>query len=174
MLQVERKDRIEKYDSLTGLPNAEFFLESGYKELQRQSGTENIFAVHLLYIDNMKDIIMDHGLHVGESALKGIANRLYGVLDSNRVFARLEGERFGILQQDVEHVGHATYVARRIMETLKAPVEAIDFDVALQVSIGIALYPAHAKDWDGLYANALLALEQARKNGGARYVMYGV
>ncbi len=154
---------------MTGLPDKDFFFGCCRDAVLDEN---SLTAIHLLYIGNLKDVIMEHGLHVGEGVLKNVSNRLYGVLSSNRTFARLEGETFGVLQQDVEHVGHVLYVSRRIFETLKDPVDIMGHQINVEMNIGVAFYPDHGKTWEDVHHNAALALEKARQEGIEQFVVY--
>lgn len=174
MLGVDKNDKQknDKQDGLTGLLDKDGFFERGQNAVQNISEQSAMLAVHLLYIRNLKDVIMEQGLHVGEGLLKSVANRLYGVLNSDRVFARIEGETFGLLQQDVDHDGHVLYVARRVLETLKDPVDVLGQKMDVEMSMGIAFYPEHGRDWEGIYHNAALALEKARHKEACQFVVF--
>lgn len=158
-------------DELTGLPNSAVFFEECSKILAAHNEGQQT-AMHIIEIGNLKDVVMDYGLHVGEAMLKQITNRLYGIFRSDKVFARLEGEKLGLIQQDIEHEGHVLYLARRILESMAEPIDALNHSVQFDMNIGVSLCPVHGEDSETLYHNACLALEEAIAEGAGSCKIY--
>lgn len=159
-------------DSVTGLLNSQGFTAKGIAAIENAALQDKKMALHIIHICNLKDIVMEEGLPVGEAVLKGITGRLYGMLRPSKVLARLEGENIGVLQREVESRGHVLYVARRILESLIEPFEVMGHNIAVQANIGTAFFPDHGEDWQTLYHDALLALESARSQQAGVHRVY--
>ncbi len=144
-------------DELTSLPDRAAFFKSG-RNMLRFSDSSNRVALHIIQVANLKAVIMEHGLHVGEAVLKSAGQRLYGAFQQDKVLARLDGDMFGLLYQGVMHDGYVIYTARRILEHLNDPVVLNGQEILIEVRAGIAFSPDHGTEWDAVYEHALNAL----------------
>jgi len=158
-------------DGLTGLPCRDSFIEK-CEEIFRFSDNSNQAALHVIHQKNLKEIVMTHGLHIGEGVLKVVARRLYGIFNADKVFARLEGDNFGLLQREISHNGYALYTARRVFENLGAPLDVAGHSINIIVNIGISLFPDHGRDWNTLSHKAVQAMQEAGQKPGNNYLIY--
>jgi len=83
--------------------------------------------------------------------------------------ARLGGDEFVILLQEMGHPRDATRVAEKIIEAVREPVEVGGRQYLLGVSVGIAHFPEHAPNMEGLMQKADIAMYRAKQAGGAAY-----
>ena len=155
------------HDPLTGLPNRTLFLERLRQGLGRaRRGGPARVAVLLLDIDGFKAVNHQLGHEVGDRFLVDVARRIEERLRSADTLARLEGDTFAVLLQDVEHAGDAVRVARRIRENLGRPFVVAGFPQPVAASVGIAISDdARARVEDVLH-DAEAALRRARDAGG--------
>ncbi len=159
-------------DSVTGLPNEAAFIAQSRAILADKGGVGRA-ALQVIKVQNLTDIIMADGLRAGEDVLKIVSGRLYGLLQNDKLFGRLGSDCLGLLQKDIAHEGHISYLARRVLESLERPVIARAQPRHIRAHIGIALYPEHGKSWDELYAHALLAVEKGAQQFDSGYRLYG-
>jgi diguanylate cyclase (GGDEF)-like protein len=83
--------------------------------------------------------------------------------------ARLGGDEFVILLQEMSHPTDAARVAEKVIEAIRKPVEVGNRQYQLGVSVGIAHFPDHAVNMEGLMQQADIAMYQAKQAGGRAY-----
>ena len=151
------------HDPLTGLPNRMQFLEAlgSAADVARGAGAE--LAVHYLDLDGFKPVNDTYGHATGDVLLKQVAGRLKSVLRSGDLVARLGGDEFAILQYPP--AAGATDVADRCIQALSAPFDLEGRQIAISVSIGIALASENGFDPDELMSAADAALYRAKADG---------
>jgi diguanylate cyclase (GGDEF)-like protein len=161
---AELRDRA-MHDTLTGLPNRALLtdrLAIAVAAAQRQGVP---LSVLLLDLDGFKRVNDSWGHHVGDLVLIEVAARLKGALRESDTAARLGGDEFVLLLPDTPLIG-ALEAARALVELVIAPI-SIDGDVrSVGASVGIAVFPEHGRDGDGLLAAADAAMYKAKRAGG--------
>jgi diguanylate cyclase (GGDEF)-like protein len=156
------------HDPLTGLPNRTLFLERLRQALgrARRSGPSQV-AVLLLDIDGFKAVNHALGHEAGDRLLVDVSRRIEERLRSADTLARLEGDTFAVLLQDVEHAADAVRVARRIRENLARPFVVAGFPRPAAASVGIAVSDGARARVEDVLHDAEAALQRARAKGGA-------
>ncbi|MFZ5759005.1 MAG: putative bifunctional diguanylate cyclase/phosphodiesterase, partial [Thermodesulfobacteriota bacterium] len=178
-ITAEEKIRfLAHYDSLTGLPNRQLFLEYAGQALF--SAQRDGCKVALLYLDldRFKRINDTLGHSAGDKLLKEIATCLGDSVRSSDIIAkacfpkkpgvtlsRLGGDEFTILLTSIAEEEHAARVASRILELLSRPIRIAGQEVYVSGSIGITIYPSDGDDVDTLLRNADVAMYHAKENG---------
>jgi diguanylate cyclase (GGDEF)-like protein/PAS domain S-box-containing protein len=162
------------HDNLSGLPNRELFfdrLEGALIAARRPGGPRP--AVLIIDIDRFKQINEAIGLAFGDSVLLAVARRLGRNLRPGDTLARLGGDQFGgivMIDEEPDRVFELVDGMRNILAT---PISFGDREVALTVSIGVALFDSqlHGKGGD-LFKEAEIALAHAKKAGGDRAELF--
>ncbi|OYD84152.1 hypothetical protein CHT98_12355 (plasmid) [Azospirillum brasilense] len=161
-------------DRLTGLANRRFF--EAHVERLKEQPAEDQSAIAILYIDldGFKPVNDQHGHHTGDAALKQIGTRLAHCVRHGDFAARLGGDEFAVLLSlpDGQPERYIRDVARRIIDSVSAPIIADGLDVQIGCSIGIALWPSDAEDLALALQNADQALYAAKRSGRGRIVAY--
>ncbi len=158
----ERIAYLARHDTLTDLAN-----RSGFNEAIAAAVAESArqrTALLCLDLDEFKAINDSYGHDVGDSVLRGVAQRIRGVLREHDLAARLGGDEFAILVA-LRTKDEASAVAARILDCLGPPFACGDLLIKIGVSIGIAIAPDDGDDADVLYRNADLALYRAKSAG---------
>lgn len=126
------------YDELTSLPNRALFIDRLQQSLahaQRRSDT--LFAVLYLDLDRFKVINDSLGHAVGNQLLVDLSQRLINSVRDGDTVARLNGDEFAVLVEDIQDVQDATQIAERISMTLAQPFQLEQQEVFTSASIGI-------------------------------------
>ncbi len=180
---TERKEaerrilRLAFFDTLTGLPNRQSFLERVDREIRRAQQMGRKLAVLFMDFDGFKNINDTMGHNTGDLILQWAAERLrLGVRPSDLVsrpgetgadveFARLGGDEFTALILDIVQPQDAVSVAHRIRKLMSRPFVLESREVVLTTSIGIALYPDDGQDAATLLKHSDTAMYHAKDLG---------
>ena len=156
------------YDGLTSLPNRFLFKE--YLDLALRSARRhgNKFAVLFLDLDKFKEINDTLGHDAGDIVLCEIATRLRNCLRHTDKIARMGGDEFYVLIEELDDSRYVAHIAQKLLEAASRPVDVGGKECRLSVSIGIAIYPDDGNDGGTLLKNADKAMYRAKdlgKNG---------
>jgi len=167
----DRKKAEEKLtqDTLTGLPNRARF----YDLLKlRVSNKDRQCAVLLLDVDRFKLVNDSLGNASADQLLIQIANRVKTCMRQGDILARVGGDEFAVLLDDVSGEEEASSVATRIQQALSISFNLLGQEVYTTMSIGIALASDYEQVSDML-RDAETAMHQAKVRGKARYEVFG-
>lgn len=154
----ERIRFLAYYDSLTGLPNRALISDRIMTAASIAHRHRTKFAVLSLNIDRLKMINDSFGLPVGDILLRDFAVRLKRCIRDEDSVARLAGDEFLILLEDVEGTDGASSTAQRILDAMQEAFHIDDHQIVITVSIGISIYPEHGTDANSLIKNADAAM----------------
>ena len=172
---AEQLERHGLYDALTNLPNRALFVnrvEHLFRRAERQVGHTLPFAVLYFDVDRFKGVNDSFGHHAGDDFLVEIARRLERSLRPGDTLARLGGDDFAILLEDLRAGTDATRVAERIQENLVAPFAVEGTEVFCSASIGIALGPGSYTQPQEMLRDANTAMYRAKANGRAGHQIF--
>jgi diguanylate cyclase (GGDEF)-like protein len=158
------------HDSLTGLANRALFRDRVDHALARSARGERV-AVLFLDLDNFKSVNDTLGHVEGDRLLQMVATRLLKASRGCDTVARIGGDEFAILLEDVHHVDDALVVVTRIMESMRQPVALRGREVTISPSIGIA-HARGAEQVDELMRNADVAMYRAKEDGKGRHAVF--
>jgi len=161
------------HDPLTGLPNRSLCLDRINRAMERARRRQNyIYAVMFLDIDRFKLINDSLGHSVGDKLLRFVAEELKGFLRNLDTLARIGGDEFVILLEEIKYPAEAIIVARRIKDFFQKPVNIDGHAIYIAASIGIVLGPTDYEHSEDLLRNANLAMNAARRLGGSRFKVF--
>jgi diguanylate cyclase (GGDEF)-like protein len=161
------------HDSLTGLPNRSYLLERAEQAVEQAAATGTRVALLLLDLNGFKEVNDTAGHQAGDALLQQVAKRLLGAVRDNDVVSRLGGDEFAILLTRNPDDQVATAVAGRIVDRLRQPFTIDDRSLQIGGSVGIALFPDDAGEYEELMRGADAAMYDAKRDtkkfgGGAR------
>jgi diguanylate cyclase (GGDEF)-like protein/PAS domain S-box-containing protein len=164
--------KLAYYDTLTGLPNRLLLQDRLRQAIKRAERYQQMLAVLFLDLDHFKVINDTLGHAAGDQLLKEVASRLSLHVRSYDTVARMGGDEFVIILNQITSTGHVPGVAQKILETLSPPFELGTQEVFVTTSIGIALYPTDGNDGERLMKNADTAMYLAKERGRNSYQYY--
>lgn len=158
-------------DPLTGLGNRKAFDEQLGQALLRAGSGGSELALLYLDLDRFKEVNDRFGHDIGDALLRTVAERVRSTLRQPDKAYRLGGDEFAVLLEDSQE-NNPQRLAERLLAALVQPLalngERIDF---VTPSIGIALYPRHAGDAEGLVRAADSAMYEAKRQRN-HYCLY--
>jgi diguanylate cyclase (GGDEF)-like protein len=159
-------------DTLTGALNRVGFrahLERAMDRSERYG-----FKTALLYInlDRFSHINDHYGEADGDLVIKSISRRLINKMRSTDSIARLGGDEFAVVLEDVSSYDDVELIAGKMLSSIAAPMILSEQQVALEASIGAAIFPEDGKDFAELVDCARSAMQQAKTGGGGRFIRY--
>jgi diguanylate cyclase (GGDEF)-like protein len=152
------------HDALTGLPNRALF--QMFVSHQLALCLRNKTSLSILYIDldGFKLVNDSYGHAVGDQLLHAVSSRIEDAIRESDIAARLGGDEFAIALIDAS-LENATAFAGRLVGTVSDPYQLGEIRVSVSASIGVAAYPASAKDVDTLLRSADFAMYKAKSLG---------
>jgi diguanylate cyclase (GGDEF)-like protein len=161
----EEAQRLSVTDSLTGLFNHRSLRDVLKRESERAGRFGRRLAVLVLDLDHFKEINDRHGHAAGDAVLVEFAQRLRHEIREVDVAFRQGGEEFALLLPETDEVGGVA-VAERLGEAIRrVPIEINENHVTVTVSIGVAVFPDHAKSGPAVLRAADEALYAAKTAG---------
>lgn len=166
-------------DPLTGLPNRLLFEDRLTHALQRYERTKDErpmrearrLAVLFVDLDGFKPVNDTLGHAIGDEVLKEAALRLRRETRDSDTVARIGGDEFVLLMEDVSGIADCASLARRLIDALAEPMEIHGHKVVLAGSVGVAMYPEHG-DQHHLVKHADAAMYTAKRAGGNTYALF--
>ena len=171
---AEQLRRQALHDPLTGLANRTLFLEQLHSALARLERHPGPVAVMFIDIDRFKQINDRLGHDGGDQVLCTLAARLTEALRPEDTVARFGGDEIAVLCEHVVDEPHAMAIAERIIDAVRTPILLRDEELAVTVSVGIALIDDPAVDPEQLIARADAAMYRAKNNGRGRAELFDV
>jgi diguanylate cyclase (GGDEF)-like protein/PAS domain S-box-containing protein len=166
-------EHLAHHDPLTELPNRPMLLARLRQALTRATGPELSGALLFIDLDRFKHVNDSLGHPVGDELLCLVAGRLAASLRERDLLARIGGDEFVVLLDDMASAENAAAVADKLLHRLSEPFQVHDgVDVYVGASMGICLYPRDGGDPDTLLQHADSALYQAKANGRNTYRFY--
>ena len=151
-------------DPLTGLPNRQWLLERAWGALDTAQERDERVALILIDLDKFRSVNDTLGHLAGDRLLLQIADRLRLALPRGAEAARLGGDEFAVLLPSCDSPTRAQRVGRALIAALGSPLSLDGLSLVLEASAGVAVFPDHAVDAEGLLRRADVAMYQAKRD----------
>ncbi|MDN5850072.1 MAG: diguanylate cyclase [Nitrococcus sp.] len=157
------------HDPLTGLPNRALLLDRCGQAIKHARRHEKQLALLFIDLDRFSHVNAACGHAGGDQVLFETARRLLRCVRRGDTVARLGGDEFVVLLAQITTREDAAGVAGRILQALTSPFGVAGRRIFIDASIGIGLYPEHARNAETLIARADYAMYRVKANGGSSY-----
>ncbi|MEU6388987.1 bifunctional diguanylate cyclase/phosphodiesterase [Streptomyces sp. NPDC046939] len=151
-------------DPLTGLPNRQWLLERTWSALTDAERIGARSALMLIDLDRFRSVNDTLGHLAGDRLLLQIADRLRAALPRGAEAARIGGDEFAVLLPVADSTTSASRVARNLVAALGSPLDLDGLTLVLEASAGLAVFPDHALEAEGLLRRADVAMYQAKRD----------
>jgi diguanylate cyclase (GGDEF)-like protein len=165
----DRSLEMALHDALTGLPNRTLLLERLDHAVRRGRRSGKMAAVLFADLDRFKLVNDLHGHAVGDELLVAVAQRLTLALRPGDTLARMSGDEFVILCEDLDDPAEVDAIAARVVAAVSAPFVLSTVQVEVTASVGIAFSGRGDELSEQLLRDADTAMYQAKRGGGARH-----
>lgn len=170
--QQETMSRLANFDSLTGLPNRQFVLDSLRLELARAKRNNEDLMLLFFDLDGFKGINDSLGHETGDLVLIEVAERVQKLLRDDDLFARLGGDEFLVLPDRDVSVAAAESLATRMIGAFDEPFELKGLSLTVGLSVGIATASDANYDLSELMSNADLAMYRSKARGRGSFTLF--
>ena len=172
---IERKrteqylTRLAHYDALTDIPNRILFrdrLEHAISLAERDNASFTLIFVDL---NGFKQVNDNFGHDAGDAIIRICAERLNACLRRSDSVARMGGDEFTLLLQNIAVNTDVAHIAEKVIKAIEQPADINGHEVVVGCSLGIAIYPQAGRDADTLLKHADMAMYKAKQDPGSSY-----
>lgn len=167
-----RIEYLAHHDPLTDLPNRLLLHARLENSLERAAEEQKRLAVLFIDIDNFKLVNDSYGHSVGDKIISLVANRLKKNIRKNDTIARIGGDEFIIVIEDVKEESNIEKIAYKIIQEFKEPIKLEEYKFDTTVSIGISIFPNNGLNAEDLIKHADTAMYSAKNSGKNRFQFY--
>jgi diguanylate cyclase (GGDEF)-like protein/PAS domain S-box-containing protein len=169
---ARRLEFLAHHDTLTGLPNRAMFADRAREAVAHARRHDKTAAFLFLDMDNFKQVNDSLGHEVGDGLLKVMASRLRASVRGDDFVARIGGDEFCVLLQDIAEPHEAAAVAQKLLAELSKPCQVGEHEVSSGASIGIACVPQDGDEVGTLLRFADHAMYRAKQLGRNGYQFF--
>lgn len=172
---IERKQteqhltRLAHYDSLTDIPNRILFRDRLDHAVHLAERDHINFALMFIDLNGFKQVNDNFGHDAGDAIIRICAERLNACLRRSDSVARIGGDEFTLLLQNIVNSTDVAHIAEKVIEAIQQPADIHGNEVVVGCSIGIAIYPEAGRDADTLLKHADMAMYKAKQLSGSNY-----
>ena len=175
---TKRKDEEQRllfqatHDFLTELPNRLLFQDRLEYIILNARRKQHSIAVLYLDLDNFKSVNDALGHNSGDFLLQQIARILRSSLRQGDMVARISGDEFAVLIDELKNPKDSVLVANNILQAFSKPILVQDEELLLSFNMGISIFPDDGHDTKSMLQAADAAMYEAKKEGKNRFKFY--
>ncbi|MCW8944202.1 MAG: EAL domain-containing protein [Sedimenticola sp.] len=166
---LEKLEHSALYDSLTTLPNRFLFDDRLSVVMAKQSrDKKRQYAVCFVDLDRFKNLNDSYGHSIGDQLLKEMALRFKAILRPSDTVARMGGDEFTFLIDNVSNPEEVLLITNRILDSVKEPFVLAGYQIQIDASIGICFGHSKYKQSEDILRDADIAMYRAKALGKGR------
>ncbi|MGO4107928.1 putative bifunctional diguanylate cyclase/phosphodiesterase [Paenibacillus sp. YAF4_2] len=169
---IERIRYMAYYDDMTGLPNRTLFHIRLNESLALAREQDQMIGLCYLDLDRFKLVNASFGREFGDMLLMQVAERLTSALGDQGIMARMEGDEFTLLFQNIESESELLELARSLLHAIDEPFELKGFPLHITASLGAVTSMIQEDDGYMLLKKADIALVKVKESGKNDCMMY--
>lgn len=166
--------RMAYYDDLTKLPNKLLFSDKLIDGIKNAKVNDTKMVILFIDLDNFKRVNDTLGHSAGDELLKEAAARLQSSIRECDIVARVSGDEFSVLIQNVDNVSNIIPIIERIMKVFDKPFCIGNSLINISSSIGASVYPTDANSLEDLLKCSDIAMYKAKELGKNGYQFFNV
>ncbi|HXK55104.1 MAG: EAL domain-containing protein [Gammaproteobacteria bacterium] len=171
--ESERKlYHLAHHDPLTGLPNRLLMIARLEHALKQSLRNPTLLALMFIDLDRFKNVNDSYGHALGDQLLVNVARRLKSHLRSGDTIARIGGDEFVVLLEQLRQADQAAALAQSCIDALARPFAIAGQEIFITPSIGISLFPGDGSDAESLLKHADIAMYRSKEEGRHRYSFF--
>lgn len=159
-------ERQALHDPLTKLPNRLLLMDRAHQALTRLHRSHGLVALLFVDLDRFKAVNDNLGHALGDHLLISLAQRLEKMMRDSDTVARMGGDEFVILAEDLGSDAEAIAVAERVLHALEEPFVVGSSEVSMLASVGVSVSHDPDTDPEALLREADVAMYRAKRSGG--------
>lgn len=170
---LDQLAHLAHHDQLTGLPNRLSLAQQMPQALVAADRSGRPLAMLLLDIDRFKHFNDSNGHGTGDQLLIAVAGRIRAAARDRDIVARVGGDEFIVVLNDLAEEQQARDAAVRLIESLATPFEINGRKVSTSASIGVSIFPRDGADTEELLRHCDEAMNQAKERGRNTWQIFG-
>jgi diguanylate cyclase (GGDEF)-like protein/PAS domain S-box-containing protein len=170
--QQSRLNFMAFHDVLTGLPNRSLFYDRLNQGLSRAQRNKSRLGLMMIDVDHFKSVNDSLGRNAGDQLLKIIARKVVDGLRKMDTVARIGGDEFVVILENISNVSDVRRVANKLLHLLAEPIEIGGETIQSSASIGISVFPQDGSAADELLKRADIAMHKAKESGKNNFLYY--
>ncbi len=172
-MALKKIEHLAHHDSLTNLPNRNLYVERMERAVVRARRSKKPLALLFVDLDKFKPINDNLGHEAGDLVLKAVAERMVQCVRQSDTVARIGGDEFVAILENLDAAESASVVAKKIIAALTSDIEVGDGQTAnVGASIGISVFPGDGENVDELARSADEAMYAVKEAGRNSYKFY--
>jgi diguanylate cyclase (GGDEF)-like protein/PAS domain S-box-containing protein len=162
---IYQKLQLALYDPLTELPNRTLYHDRVTHAIDKGKIDPTLkHAIFFMDLDKFKQVNDTYGHLAGDHLLKLVGQRLSSIIRAGDTVARVGGDEFTVILNDIKDKASVELLAKRIVESIEQPFEVDGHSVNVSISIGISFYPDDSDKMDDLLSCADKAMYVAKRD----------
>lgn len=162
---ADRLNNMAQHDATTGLPNRTLFFDLLQQGLHLAKRHKETLALMYVDLDYFKSVTENFGKDVANRLLREVADTLHSTVRDSDTVAHFGGDDFIVLLPTLASEADAGLVAEKVRAALDRQFGIYGRQISITASIGVALFPQHARSAEQLINSAARAVLQSRKSG---------
>ncbi len=159
-------------DMLTGVSSRSFLHEQLQQSVERARQNGGRLGVLMIDLDHFKQVNDTLGHHAGDDLLRVVADRIRSSVRKNDIVARMGGDEFVVLLNDLGDVKEAAAIGAKVVSNVSAPATIGSQPMVVSASVGVCTYPEGGASGEALLQNVDREMYKVKAGGRNSFSVY--